>query len=473
MLDDGLLLGHAFQIALVEDALAGPGDIDDAESLLGRHYDILALQHDLAVARLLGFLAEKAAIARYGKVTGLNRRAAISGNGRADQPSILLEGIEQGIVFHLRWRHITAATLRGGDGGLYGRNLRRSRHIEIYAGSEGVAAECLAHRSLYDVENDLFVLELDLRLGRVDVDVHLLRRGLQIDEIGWQISLGDEFLVGQADRLVEVGRAEVAAIDEEILAARRLAGILGRTDPAPDGNNRSVGLHRHQLANHLPSEKVADAQGKVGGGAQVIDILSVGNQPHSHFRTGQGHAQEFVYDMFQFGIVALEKLAAGRHVVEEVADLEIGALGRRYGRLLHKPGCRHTHQSARFILLPAGFQRHLGHGRNRGESLSAEAEGRNALQILRFGDLGGSVALEAEQSLVSGHSASVVYHLNKGAAGIENHHRDAFGPGIDGILDQFLDNGGGAGNHLARRDKVGYILGKYLEHLLEQLYQSL
>ena len=81
-------------------------------------------------------------------------------------------------------------------------------------------------------------------------------------------------------------------------------------------------------------------------------------------------------------------------------------------------------------------------------------EGSNAEQVLAGGDLGGGVTLEGSEGVGVRHSDSVVRDADEGAPGVDQLNLDAGGPGVEGVLDEFLDHGTRAFDHFAGRNLV-------------------
>ena len=167
--------------------------------------------------------------------------------------------------------------------------------------------------------------------------------------------------------------------------------------------------------------------------------------------------------MLELDVVALEELAPGRRVVEEVAHREVGSGGRLDLGGLDVVEGGDAHLRAHIVLGAPGLERHFGDRRDRGQGLSAESVGQDLLQVFGRGDLGSRVALETEQGVVRGHAAAVVDHLDQGPARVRRDHGHGGRAGVDGILHQFLHDGSGPLHDLARRDHVGDVARQDLQ----------
>ena len=94
--------------------------------------------------------------------------------------------------------------------------------VEVDRAGGGAAAERFLDRRKDGLEHHTVILELDLGLGRVDVDVYGGRICLYINKIGRSHALGDEAFVGLHHGLMEISAAEITAVDEEKLVAQGL-----------------------------------------------------------------------------------------------------------------------------------------------------------------------------------------------------------------------------------------------------------
>ena len=260
---------------------------------------------------------------------------------------------------------------------------------------------------------------------------------------------------------MEVGAAEIAAVDEEELVAEGLPGAFrpaGETVEAEEG-----GLRRdvHDIAHHRRAQQVLDPEFQGLGRFEDADVAAVVAEGESGVGPGQGHAGVFFEDVLEFDVVRLEELAACGDVVEEVPHGEIGALRRldlAGGEVL---GGGEGHLHADLILRPAGLEGHFRHRGDRSEGLPAEAECEDVVEVFRRGDLRRGVALEAEDGVVRAHAAAVVDDLDERAAGIRDDHVHLTRAGIQGVLHQFLHDGGRPLDDLARRDHVRDVPRQY------------
>ena len=342
-------------------------------------------------------------------------------------------------------------------------HLHGAFRIEVDAFAEGVPAEGLLDAGIQDLEDQGIVLELDLRLGRMDVDIHRMRIDIQVQEIGRGHPLGDETFVGLHHRLVQVGAAEIAAVDEEELVAQGLAGCVGPADESRDAHEGGLCLDVHQFPDDIRAQQVLRPVFQRLGRLQDIEVASVVRQREGDVGTGQRDAREFLDDVLQLDGVGLEEFPPGRRVVEEVAHGEVGPDRGRDLRGLDMVEGTDAHLGRHLVLGAAGLERDFGDGRDRGERLAAKAVGKDFVEVFRRGDLGGGVPLEAEQGIVRGHPAAVVDHLDQGTSRVRHDHVHGRGPRIDGVLHQLLHDGSGPLDDLARRDHIGNVAWQDLQ----------
>ena len=90
---------------------------------------------------------------------------------------------------------------------------------------------------------------------------------------------------------------------------------------------------------------------------------------------------------------------------------------------------------------------------DRGQRLAAKAERADVEQIV-VGELRGGVPLDGKREFVRRHAAAVVVDAQQRQAAGDGDHVDLRGAGVDGVLDQFLDDGRRPLDHLAGGDAI-------------------
>ena len=111
----------------------------------------------------------------------------------------------------------------------------------------------------------------------------------------------------------------------------------------------------------------------------------------------------------------------------------------------HRPGGRAVRR---------GMQRHVRDRRDGGQRLAAEAERADAQQVVQIAQFARRVALEGESDFVRRDAAAVIGDADTLQPAAAHIHDDLPRPGIQRVLDQLLDDGGGRLDHLARGDPL-------------------
>ena len=166
----------------------------------------------------------------------------------------------------------------------------------------------------------------------------------------------------------------------------------------------------------------------------------------------EGGAGDGGDDVTELGAFGLEELEAGGDGSEEAADGDAGAAGAADGPLLDDALVAGEDLAAGLALGGDGSQREFGHGGDAGEGLAAEAESLDAGEVVDGAELAGAVAFDGEGDLVGRDAGAVVGDFNQGLAALFDGDIDAAGAGIEGVVEELADDGGGAFDDLAGGD---------------------
>ena len=126
--------------------------------------------------------------------------------------------------------------------GLVGRHKRTLR-IEVKLRGERHGAQRLPHRGVEETENQLLVLQLHFDLGGAHIDVDGRRVDVDGDEIGGPVPLRDQLGIGGLHGIIEQVVPHIAVVDEHVLLAFFLLGVLGLGNVS--GNLHEVGFLLH------------------------------------------------------------------------------------------------------------------------------------------------------------------------------------------------------------------------------------
>ena len=153
-----------------------------------------------------------------------------------------------------------------------------------------------------------------------------------------------------------------------------------------------------------------------------------------------------------FMLRRLEKLAPRRHVEKQIFDPYRGAGGTR-DRLQAFPLAAFDHDLRAVVCRAcARGQRHARHLRDAGQRLAAKAKRVDRIQVGRRAQFARSVAGEGQWQIVSLDAAAVVENAQRPIEPAVNLHRDLRRPGVERVLEQFLQHRDGAIDGFARGD---------------------
>ena len=197
---------------------------------------------------------------------------------------------------------------------------------------------------------------------------------------------------------------------------------------------------------------------------QAENGLAVVAQVESHVEAGQRQALDDFLKVIEFGLFGLEEFAPRRGVEEQVAHFH-----RRTDGMCRRLDPR-RHVATLGFYLPgllgaagAGRQGQARHGADGGQGLTAKAQTHHPLKVFQVANLAGGVTREGQRQIIRGNAAAVVTHAQQLDAALLHIDIDAFGTGVDAVLQQFLDHRCRALDHLARRNLVGKARAQQLD----------
>ena len=449
------VLGQGLLHALVDQALMGGVLVDDDHAVVGLGDDIggveLAARRAQGIARGLLVGGGRLGAGRGGDQVGGERRGI--GRRRLGEAGSRMgpERRRTGAAAAMRAERRRRAVVRaeGGQGGLA-------------QGGRGAVAglgEGMLERADDQPAHQAGVAEAHLGLGRVHVDVDGVGRKLEEQRHHGVAVARQEIGIGPAQGAVDQLVAHRAAIDEQVLRLGvapiegRQPGVAGEAHALALGVDRQ-GVVGEAVAHHRGEalEPGVEQAALDGGEAQHAPL--VGAQAEGGRRVDHGEAADRVGGVADLGARRLEELEPHRRGVEQLAHLDPGAggqgggLDRALGAALDgdRPG----------LIRPFGA---AGDGQaadpaDRRQRLAAEPQGGDVHQIVVVGQLRGGVALDRQGEGLGVHAVAVVGDADQAATAVVEHHVDAPGAGVDGVLDQLLDRRGGALDDLAGGDAV-------------------
>ena len=321
----------------------------------------------------------------------------------------------------------------------------------------------IAHRTVDRVEDIALPGKTDLGLGGVDVDVHQLGGQCEHEDTAGELALHESSLVGVFHGGHHGTVFDVAAVDIEILRPAGGTAGPGRRDQAGHPIDPQLSLHRQQVPGKVPAHRGVHRadQLAVAGGDELQLALPL--EPEGDLRVGEGGMQHHVGHKGALAGILFEELHPGGSVVEQVPHRDGGA--HRAGAGLHAlllPACNAV-EAGVLVGLGAGEDLHPGHAGDGGQRLPPEAQGVDAVQILRRLDLAGGMADESLVDVLGLDAGAVVHDLQQLNAAAADGQRDLGRACVDGVFQQFFRHRGGAFHHLARGDQFGCVLVQHAD----------
>ena len=259
--------------------------------------------------------------------------------------------------------------------------------------------------------------------------------------------------VGVVHRVQDGAVLHRAAIDEQVLrAAGRAVG--GQRGGQPGQTNPGRLLAHLDQPRPIPVD-LEEPVGEARHRRVVEEAARTASQPEAHLGAREGELRQRARDVPGLGTVRLQELAPGRNVVEEIADLDGGAL-RQSG--LGHPRLRAAVDAdldAARRAAGAGAQPQVRHRRDARQRLAPEAERGDGGEIAEAADLAGRMALDGQLRIGGSHPLAVVLDADQPLAAQLQRHRHAPGARVERVLDELLDGRGGTLHHLASRNLVG------------------
>ncbi len=304
------------------------------------------------------------------------------------------------------------------------------------------------------------VVESDLRLLRVDVDVDDLRRKVEVDDANRVPAGLEHAAVGEGDAAREGPVAHGTPVDEEEEVGGAGARALGAGEVGLDAEGAALA---EAGGEGLAGEHGAGALLAALGAVPLADHAPVAREDEGDARLAQRGGLDDLGDARRLGGGGLEELAARRHVEEQLAHLDHGARGAAGGGDHGLGAAVDGDAGALGLAALAGAQLEPAHRGDAGERLTAEAEGADGDEIVELADLAGGVAEDGQARVFAVHAGAVVGDADQlDAAGLDV-DADAAGAGVERVLEQLLDDAGGALDDLARGDLVGEIVGEEVD----------
>ena len=297
-------------------------------------------------------------------------------------------------------------------------------------------------------------------LRRMDVDIHLVRVNLKVQDKS-RLLIGPELIfTGLANSVVDQPIAHHTAVDVAVLDLRqRRIGMQRIGHPAAEGQIAVLPLNRQRL---LKERRTADspqpplALSARGYGAILAHRLAVMAEINRDVETRQRDAADDFIDVVEFRLFGTHKLTACRGVIEQIQHFQRGAdRVRRWldGHVLIAPFG--VGLPGLLLLRRAGGQGQPRHRADTGQRFPAKAKADNGFQIVKRGNFTGGVASQRQRQLVLFDAAAVVPNADKLRAAAFDININSGRAGIKAVFDQLLNHRRRTFHHLPCGNLVG------------------
>ena len=338
-----------------------------------------------------------------------------------------------------------------------GRAVRTGDHAGARLGQRALQG------AVDEVVDQARVAEAHLVLGRMHVDVDAARVEFEEQHVGRLAAMEQHVGIGLLHRMRDAAVAHGATVDVEVLLVGAGAVVGRLADPAMQAQARPPAWSTRSAlrANSSPSASCRrTSRQQVALALPAPRRLAVVGDAQFHVRPRQRQLPQPFLDVAQLGALGLEELAPRRHVEEQVAHFDRGALRVRLGRDRADPAAFDLQRCAVLVAGAARGQREAADRGDRRQRLAAEAERGHAFEVVERGDLAGGVARDRQRQFVGGDAAAVVADADQAHAALFQVDVDAARTGIERVLHQFLDHGRRALDDLAGGDLVDEGVGE-------------
>ena len=255
---------------------------------------------------------------------------------------------------------------------IYGRGWLGDRYldhlliIEVDKRHHARLGERLPHCSIHNLPYSLIVGKFNLGLLCMHIHIDTLGIHREIEEERRKSPLGYQLLVSLRNRLIEIWRAEETTIYEHILLARVVACRLRPPHKALNRGYRGLDIDLQQVAPRGVAHNAHNSLHKCRR-RKVVQRCAIAHKRARHLGVTERHTAELsLYIGRERRLLAVDKLASCRSVVEEVFDQKLRTHRRCHRCLRHKLSAIYQRSRAYLIILLTSQQLHLRHRSNRG-----------------------------------------------------------------------------------------------------------
>ena len=209
--------------------------------------------------------------------------------------------------------------------------------------------------------------------------------------------------------------------------------------------------------------EIAQAYRQIPACGKAEDLALVANAGEGNLRMCHGQDLDLLQNPGGLGLIAPQELAARGHVEKKIGDLD--PRSRCLSRVTDSrdlASCDLDLRSGSILPATRG-EPEPGDACNAGKGFASEPQRADGGKIRALTDLTRGMALQTQKRVGTVHAVAIVGDTDHAGATAKKLHGDAACPGVDGILDEFLDHGGRALHDLAGSHLAGHDIGEKLD----------
>jgi hypothetical protein len=178
-------------------------------------------------------------------------------------------------------------------------------------------------------------------------------------------------------------------------------------------------------------------------------------QFETDIKAAQGDTAYQLFDMAELGTLLAQKLTPGRHVKEEIADIQGGSF-RMGGRLrfLMDLITFAAYRPARIVIVDTRSHCQPGDRGDTRQRLASKAKTADMLQILKTADLAGGMPAQSKPKLITRYSAAIITNAQTTHTTLFNLNADIAGTRIKAVFQELLGHGRWPFHHLTGGDLI-------------------
>jgi hypothetical protein len=254
-----------------------------------------------------------------------------------------------------------------------------------------------------------------------------------------------------------------APVDEQPQLGPRRPRAVGPGDEAADDGPVGATLDRHQGLHELRAEELDDAGQQALGRRRIEQQAPRRAQGEAGAGACEGELGQRLGDVRGLGRRGAQELAPRGHRAEQVAHLHRRAAGVARVPHVPRPPVLDGHLGAGAVGLRPRAQQQLRDGGDRRQRLASEAVRGDRLQVRQLSELRGRVPFQRQRGVLARHAAAIVAHADESDPAILDLHVHRAGGGVERVLDQLLDHGRRALDHLSGGDLVDEVVREPLD----------